>query len=727
MHLSSDTESDFDVLGGDPEYISIPGPSASKGELLETLKALQVQMQRLQEENKSIKEENKMLQAEKPKWKRCADTQHKFSIHEDTIIIYARKYGMMVECFLPANSSTRNESAFLDEIYRHFPELLHKVMESSYFSDLVLKSIPDAHANEIKKLRGIAGDIFGLPTKYFTNPHYDRASAPEIQQLLGVTSASNVAYKTFPPVLFPGLIEDKSLKTVFGNWELLARILKASLRGVASLHQESSGGGAHTNSLKWSIRQITPGSIAWAAVIMRRICQCKRFLGSKDLREAAKVGSGTNIVGNYELHDLVQLELSVSFSKPSETLSVFLTRMNSDQHAIATDSEGHELHVQDNIKEIEGESFFAFLHNRDILENGGVFVTQCHSLASLTPKGNLVKPGMDLGKMNPTAAGSAQGGMVGSGAMGCGPQDRVIGAVITVIQGNHKGYNGIIKDINGTTSPQAIPGTEDFSWHLKISTSPCPHHHMKQTQQDTESDFDVLGGDPEHISIPGPSASKGELLETLKALQVQMQQLQEENKSIKEENKMLQAEKPKRKRCANTQHKFSIHKDTITIYARKYGMMVEMFPTSELLNKKCPASPTAFDSSEQYVTAAMQESAFLDELYHHFPESLHKVMESSYFSDLVLKSIPDARANEIKKLRGVAGDIFGLPTKYFTNPHYDRASAPEIQQLLGVTSTSNMAYKTFPPVLFPGLIEDKSLKTVFGNWELLARFKCKHN
>ena len=29
---------------------------------------------------------------------------------------------------------------------------------------------------------------------------------------------------------------------------------------------------------------------------------------SKDLREAAEVGSSTNVVGNYELHDLVQLE-----------------------------------------------------------------------------------------------------------------------------------------------------------------------------------------------------------------------------------------------------------------------------------------------------------------------------------------------------------------------------------------------------------------------------------
>ena len=96
------------------------------------------------------------------------------------------------------------------------------------------------------------------------------------------------------------------------------------------------------------------------------------------------------------------------------------------------------------------QSFFAFLHNRDILENGGVFVTRCRSLASLAPKGNLVKPGMDLAKMNPTAAGGAQGGMVGSGAMGRGPRDRDIGAIITVVKGNLKGYIGVIKDINGT-------------------------------------------------------------------------------------------------------------------------------------------------------------------------------------------------------------------------------------------------------------------------------------
>ncbi|KAG1737392.1 hypothetical protein EDB19DRAFT_1909711 [Suillus lakei] len=273
----SDSEWDGQNTAGADCNISIPGPGASKGELLETLKMLQVQMQKLQEENRTIKEENKTLHAEKPKRKWCTDAHDELSVHEETISIYARKYGMMVEMFpssellnkrlpdLPTPfdsieqyvTASTQESAFLDEVYRHFPKSLHKVM----------KSIPDARANEIKKLRGVASDIFDLPSKYFTNTSYDRANVPEIQQVLGVTSSTNLAYKTFPPVLFPELKEDRSLKTVFGNWQLLARILKASLHGITSLHQASSGGGAHTNSMKWSVQQVMPGSIAWAAAI----------------------------------------------------------------------------------------------------------------------------------------------------------------------------------------------------------------------------------------------------------------------------------------------------------------------------------------------------------------------------------------------------------------------------------------------------------------------------
>ncbi|KAG2047844.1 hypothetical protein BDR06DRAFT_846682, partial [Suillus hirtellus] len=70
----------------------------------------------------------------------------------------------------------------------------------------------------------------------------------------------------FPPLLFPGLQEDVTLKTVFSNWILFAKILRASLHGVTSLHQEPCGG-LKTNAQKWNFQQVMPGSIAWAAVM----------------------------------------------------------------------------------------------------------------------------------------------------------------------------------------------------------------------------------------------------------------------------------------------------------------------------------------------------------------------------------------------------------------------------------------------------------------------------
>lgn len=197
---------------------------------------------------------------------------------------------------------------------------------------------------------------------------------------------------------------------------------------------------------------------------------------SKDLREAAEVGSGTNIVGNYELHDLVQLDAQtagVIFKTERDSFRVLdqngqvrlvqphqISMRRDSIKAIATDSEGHEIRINDNVKEIDGEgrkgivlhihqSFFAFLHNREIAENGGVFVTRARSLASVAPKGNVMRPGTDLSKMNPSI-GAPIGGMVGSGGMGRGPRDRDIGLTVCVVKGPHKGYVGTIKDVNGT-------------------------------------------------------------------------------------------------------------------------------------------------------------------------------------------------------------------------------------------------------------------------------------
>ncbi|THU81168.1 hypothetical protein K435DRAFT_873620 [Dendrothele bispora CBS 962.96] len=71
---------------------------------------------------------------------------------------------------------------------------------------------------------------------------------------------------------------------------------------------------------------------------------------SKDLLEAAEVGSGTNVVGDYELHDLVQLDLQtvgVIFKTERDSFGVL------DQNGQVR--MGHELRVNDNMKEVDGE------------------------------------------------------------------------------------------------------------------------------------------------------------------------------------------------------------------------------------------------------------------------------------------------------------------------------------------------------------------------------------
>ncbi len=78
-------------------------------------------------------------------------------------------------------------------------------------------------------------------------------------------------------------------------------------------------------------------------------------------------------------------------------------------------------------------------------------MARCRSLASVAPKGNLIKPGTDLSKMNPAMAVPA-GGMVGSGSMGRGPRDRSIGSLVVVVKGIYKGYAGTIKGTNGSAA-----------------------------------------------------------------------------------------------------------------------------------------------------------------------------------------------------------------------------------------------------------------------------------
>ncbi|GAA5823557.1 hypothetical protein JCM3770_002784, partial [Rhodotorula araucariae] len=197
---------------------------------------------------------------------------------------------------------------------------------------------------------------------------------------------------------------------------------------------------------------------------------------AKDVREAAEVGAGINVIAGYELHDLVQLDPQSAgviikmerdqFRILDQTGTVRTLRPSQisqkimDRFAVATDKDGFDIKLGETMKEsrpnnlIERRgkvlhvyrSLFVFLHTRDVVENGGVFVAYARNLESTAPRPNKPKPGMG---MNPAMMGGP--GMpppqVQTGAT-FRPDGR-INRRVAVTRGTYKGNTGMIKDVTG--------------------------------------------------------------------------------------------------------------------------------------------------------------------------------------------------------------------------------------------------------------------------------------
>lgn len=134
-----------------------------------------------------------------------------------------------------------------------------------------------------------------------------------------------------------------------------------------------------------------------------------------------------------------------------------------NKKSIATDRDGFEIRVGDTVKETQGElrqgtilhvhRSFAFLYNREINENLGVFAARTSNLATIAAKGARINTGPDLNKMNPAMQRrNGPGVMPPPQVMRTGGFDRAIGQAVTVRQGPYKGLLGIIKDTTDVTA-----------------------------------------------------------------------------------------------------------------------------------------------------------------------------------------------------------------------------------------------------------------------------------
>ncbi|KAG1856137.1 hypothetical protein F4604DRAFT_1542443, partial [Suillus subluteus] len=290
------------------------------------VKNAQLENQALKERLCIVEEQNKILLANKGRRKKDDTVAEDILAFKAELKVCAKQYGLMVNMFPPPAALLKTtlpdpalsfdtaawyattgsqEIAVLAELYDMLPQHLHHLVPMNRFSNVFSKAVCAGHASKLNKLRSAAGQIFELPQRYFAIS-YTRDTETEIRQLLGTTGKAGESYPTLPPMLFLGNIVDHSRKTLFGNWQLIAKVCPAALRAG---HHSPMRGGAPPNAVKWGVMAVTPGAVAWAIV-------ANIFLLSPD-QEFPQEGKGKTSRINYGMIFMFFKELLIcDWDKP---------------------------------------------------------------------------------------------------------------------------------------------------------------------------------------------------------------------------------------------------------------------------------------------------------------------------------------------------------------------------------------------------------------------------
>ncbi|CAL1715614.1 unnamed protein product [Somion occarium] len=190
----------------------------------------------------------------------------------------------ILECY--SNSNAKDRGITL-ELYEFLPEEFLELLEKQpHFGQKFLSALNHGHAMHLNTLRDKACSvIFNEPAILFKS-NTNCTTVPRFQELLGMKLPTNrtpyPTYVHFAPILYE-ILGDNT--TLFRS-EFLVKILKVVLFGPSALTNLKAAK-PQTNGQLWEVDSVTPGAIAFAAIMAR-------FLISPD-HEMSEVGGTSRI------------------------------------------------------------------------------------------------------------------------------------------------------------------------------------------------------------------------------------------------------------------------------------------------------------------------------------------------------------------------------------------------------------------------------------------------
>ncbi|CCE82201.1 Piso0_001914 [Millerozyma farinosa CBS 7064] len=199
------------------------------------------------------------------------------------------------------------------------------------------------------------------------------------------------------------------------------------------------------------------------------------------LIKATDASSNANASGNkFDIKDLVKLNASTVgviveaekdafklITSEGRTITVKPSGIASKldlgrREQVATDKNGLPVKIGDTVKETLGDKkregviihiykTSLFIKSNDILENLGIFVTNCMNVSTITTKGSIVSKnlGPDLNRMNPNLKLPNPIATTGLKTK-IGNRDRLLNHDVIVNSGNYKGLMGKVRDADDT-------------------------------------------------------------------------------------------------------------------------------------------------------------------------------------------------------------------------------------------------------------------------------------